>query len=958
MNSKTPLNNLNINATYNPSEIEQKWYRNWEQNDFFKPNDNDDSYCIMIPPPNVTGSLHMGHAFQNSIMDLLIRYNRMKGKSTLWQVGTDHAGIATQMVVERQLAQDDISKHDLGRSKFLEKVWDWKSESGGTITHQLRRIGTSIDWSKERFTMDEGFSSSVQEAFIRLYQEGLIYRGKRLVNWDPKLCTAISDLEVVNIEKNGKLWHLKYPLEENVTTLDGAQHLIVATTRPETMLGDSAVGIHPNDERYQHLIGHHVILPITGRKIPIIADDYVDMEFGSGCVKLTPAHDFNDYEVGKRHKLPLINIFDKHAHVLNQAQAFNWDNQEITDIVLDIPEEYKGLERFKARKVIIQHMSDHDLLEKIEDHALNVPKGDRSDVVIEPLLTDQWYVNVKPLAKDAIQAVKDGKIEFVPKQYENMYFSWMNDIQDWCISRQLWWGHRIPAWYDDDNNIYVGQNEQHVREHYKLDASVKLSQDNDVLDTWFSSSLWTFATLGWPNVTSDFKKFHPTDVLVTGFDIIFFWVARMIMMTMHLIKDKDGAPQIPFKKVYVTGLIRDENGQKMSKSKGNVLDPLDMIDGIDAQSLLDKRSSNLMQPKLADKIKKQTQKQFPEGIKAYGTDSLRFTLTSLASTGRDINWDMKRLEGYRNFCNKIWNASRFVLTQSENYDSTSDYTLTTADHLIQAQLNITIDLLHKHINDFRFDLASNLLYEFIWHEFCDWYIELAKTNLITYKDNKQLTQGTLHTLTTTLEIILRMTHPFMPYITEEIWQMLKPICGIDADSIMLQEFPNSDDKIISEESTKEIQWMKDVTSAIRNIRGEMNITPSIKISVLLNKGNEADRTYLHNTSHYLKSLTKLETINFIDAGEKAPLSSIKLIDQLEVLVPMEGLIDKKAEKNRLTNEIGRLEKELTRLGNKLSNTKFIANAPEQVVAVEREKLTSAEASIATLNKKIEQLEQI
>ena len=712
---------------FDPSAVEQALYKHWEEQGYFKPNENPNapSYCIAIPPPNVTGSLHMGHAFQQTLMDTLIRYHRMQGDNTLWQAGTDHAGIATQMVVERKIAAEEgKTRHDYGREAFIEKIWDWKAYSGGTISQQMRRLGNSIDWERERFTMDDGLSDAVKEVFVRLHEEGLIYRGKRLVNWDPKLHTAISDLEVENKESKGSLWHFRYPLANGEKTADGKDYLVVATTRPETMLGDTAVAVHPEDERYQSLIGKTVILPLANREIPIIADDYVDREFGTGVVKITPAHDFNDYEVGKRHQLPMVNVMTLNADIRDEAEIIGVDNKPLANYVAEIPEKYRGMERFAARKQIVADFEALGLLEEIKPHDLKVPYGDRGGVPIEPMLTDQWYVSVKPLAEVAIKAVEDGEIQFVPKQYENLYFSWMRDIQDWCISRQLWWGHRIPAWYDEQGN------EAEVRQKYQLSDDIKLKQDEDVLDTWFSSGLWTFSTLGWPNNTKDLQMFHPTNVLITGFDIIFFWVARMIMFTMHFIKDENGKPQVPFRTVYVTGLVRDENGAKMSKSKGNVIDPLDMIDGIDLESLVAKRTGNMMQPQLAAKIEKATRKEFPEGIVAHGTDALRFTLAALASTGRDINWDMKRLEGYRNFCNKLWNASRFALMNINGkdcgYGDNKEMELSLADRWILAEFNQTVKTFRQALDQYRFDIAATTLYEFIWNQFCDWYLELTK----------------------------------------------------------------------------------------------------------------------------------------------------------------------------------------------------------------------------------------
>ncbi|WP_116892354.1 valine--tRNA ligase [Pseudomonas syringae] len=781
-----------MDKTYQPHAIETSWYQTWESENYFAPQGVGDSYTIMIPPPNVTGSLHMGHGFNNAIMDALIRFRRMQGRNTLWQPGTDHAGIATQMLVERRLEAQGVSRHELGREKFLDKIWEWKAESGGNISRQIRRLGSSVDWSRERFTMDDGLSEAVKEAFVRLHEDGLIYRGKRLVNWDTKLHTAISDLEVENHDEKGHLWNLRYPLADGAKTAEGLDYLIVATTRPETMLGDAAVAVNPQDERYKALIGKFVELPLVGRRIPIIADDYCDPEFGTGCVKITPAHDFNDYEVGKRHNLPLLNIFDKNANVLPAAQVFNLDGTLNESVDGSLPAAYAGLDRFEARKQIVAAFDAAGLLVSVDDHALKVPKGDRSGTIIEPWLTDQWYVSTKPLAEPAIAAVEDGRIAFVPKQYENMYFSWMRDIQDWCISRQLWWGHRIPAWYDESGKVYVGRDEAEVRAKNNLGPEVALQQDNDVLDTWFSSGLWTFSTLGWPEKTKALETFHSTDVLVTGFDIIFFWVARMIMLTMHLVKNEDGTPQVPFKTVYVHGLVRDGQGQKMSKSKGNVLDPLDIVDGIDLETLVEKRTSGLMQPQLAKKIEKQTRQEFADGIASYGTDALRFTFCSLASTGRDIKFDMGRVEGYRNFCNKIWNAARYVLDKGEDCGQNGEAVeLSLADRWIISQLQRTEAEVTRQLDQFRFDLAAQALYEFIWNQYCDWYLELSKPVLWDETAPVERQRGTRRTLVRVLEVALRLAHPFMPFITEEIWQRLAPLAGAQGKTIMLQNIASN-----------------------------------------------------------------------------------------------------------------------------------------------------------------------
>lgn len=933
-----------MDKTYQPHAIESNWYQTWEKNNYFAPQGSGEPYTIMIPPPNVTGSLHMGHGFNNAIMDALIRFRRMQGRNTLWQPGTDHAGIATQMVVERQLAAQGIGRHDLGREKFLEKVWEWKNQSGGTITRQIRRLGSSVDWSRERFTMDDGLSEAVKEAFVRLHEDGLIYRGKRLVNWDTKFHTAISDLEVENHDEKGSLWNLRYPLADGKKTAEGKDYLIVATTRPETMLGDSAVAVHPDDERYKALIGSYVELPLVGRRIPIIADDYCDPEFGTGCVKITPAHDFNDYEVGKRHNLPLINIFDKNAAVLTTAQVFNLDGSVNEQIEANIPAQFAGLDRFEARKQIVAAFEAAGLLEKIEDHALKVPKGDRSSTVIEPWLTDQWYVSTKPLAEKAIAVVESGEIQFVPKQYENMYFSWMRDIQDWCISRQLWWGHRIPAWYDEAGNVYVGRDEAEVRAKHNLEG-VALRQDEDVLDTWFSSGLWTFSTLGWPQQTDFLKTFHPTDVLVTGFDIIFFWVARMIMLSTHL------TGQIPFKTVYVHGLVRDGQGQKMSKSKGNVLDPLDIVDGITLDELLEKRTSGMMQPKLAEKIAKQTKAEFPEGIASYGTDALRFTFCSLATTGRDVKFDMGRVEGYRNFCNKLWNAANFVIENTDGQDTGvngEEVELSSVDRWIISQLQRTEAEVTRQLDAFRFDLATQALYEFVWDQYCAWYLELVKPVLWDENAPIERQRGTRRTLVRVLEVILRLAHPFMPFITEEIWQRIKGQAGVQGETLMLQPWPVANESRIDAAAEGDIEWVKQLMLGVRQIRGEMKISMAKRIDIIVANASAEDQRRLADFEPLLNKLAKLESVRVLAAGEEAPMSATTLVGEMEVLVPMAGLIDKDAELARLDKEIARLDGEVKRVGGKLANEGFVAKAPAEVLEKERAKLAEAEQALSKM----------
>jgi len=918
-----------MDKTYEPQSIEKQCYQRWESEGLFKAKGDEaptgNPYCILLPPPNVTGSLHMGHGFQQTIMDVLTRYHRMKGDNTLWQVGTDHAGIATQMVVERQLNAEGKTRHDLGREAFIDKIWEWKEHSGGTITSQMRRLGTSPDWDREVFTMDENLSKAVTEVFVRLHDDGLIYRGKRLVNWDPVLHTAVSDLEVLNEEEAGHMWHMRYPLA------DGSGSIVVATTRPETMLGDTAVAVHPEDERYQDYIGKEIRLPITGRLIPIIADDYVDPEFGTGCVKITPAHDFNDYDMGKRHGLPMINIFTPDAKVNDEA-----------------PEAYQGLDRFDARKAIVAQLESDGVLVKIDDHKLKVPRGDRTGAVIEPYLTDQWYVAIEELAKPAIEAVESGEIRFVPENWNKTYYQWMHNIQDWCISRQLWWGHRIPAWYDNEGNVYVGRTEDEVRNKYHLEAGVQLNQDEDVLDTWFSSALWPFATMGWPEETPELETFVPSSVLVTGFDIIFFWVARMIMMT------KRFTGKIPFKDIYITGLIRDESGDKMSKSKGNVLDPIDLIDGIDLESLVAKRTTGMMQPQLAAKIEKRTRKQFPEGIHAYGTDALRFTFAAMASTSRDINFDMGRVEGYRNFCNKIWNASRFVLMNTETEDTGRDggeLVLSLADKWIWAQFQQTLVEFEKALADYRFDIAAQTVYEFTWNQFCDWYLELTKPVLNNDASSDAEKRGTRHTLINVLESLLRLLHPLMPFITETIWERVAPLSALDfnaGDSIMVQPFPAVDAAKQDEQVLADIEWVKRFIVGIRNIRGEMDIAPSKPLPALLRNVSSEDERRLGISRTFIDRLARLESITVLKEGEEAPASAAAVVGEMEILIPMAGLIDKEAELARIAKAMGKLEQDVARFKGKLSNEKFVSNAPEAVIEKEKAKLADSESQLARL----------
>ncbi|MEE9325769.1 MAG: valine--tRNA ligase [Cocleimonas sp.] len=932
-----------MEKTYTPKDIEQHWYKKWEEAGYFEPSNdsNADPYCIMIPPPNVTGTLHMGHAFQDTIMDALIRYHRMKGDNTLWQPGMDHAGIATQMVVERQLDAEGLTRHDLGREKFVERIWDWKEESGGQIVKQLRRLGASPDWSRERFTMDEGLSDSVKDVFVQLHDEGLIYRGNRLVNWDPVLHTALSDIEVLNDkEEDGFMHHVKYPF------VDGDGFMEIATTRPETILADGALAVSPGDERYKDFIGKEVWVPMTDRKIPILEDEYVDPEFGTGCVKITPAHDFNDWEVGQRHDMEVINLFTPSA-VMNE----------------NAPEAYRGMDRFDARKKILEDLEAEGLLVKIEPHKLKPPRSERTGVIVEPYLTEQWYVKVAPLAKPAIEAVESGRIKFVPDNYKNMYFSWMNDIQDWCISRQLWWGHRIPAWYDDaSGEVYVGKSEADVREKHHLGSEIELRQDEDVLDTWFSSALWPFSTLGWPEQTDALKTWYPTNVLVTGFDIIFFWVARMIMFGL---KFMDG--EVPFKEVYMHGLVRDGEGQKMSKSKGNVIDPLDVIDGITLDALLEKRSSNMMQPHLADKIRKATKKQFPDGIPAYGTDALRFTFASQASNGRDIRFDLQRIEGNRNFCNKIWNATRYVQMQTEDKDvgcslladgSEMPVELSLADRWIRSQLQTLETEVAEHFDKYRFDLAAKTLYEFTWGEYCDWYLELSKPVLFSDEQSEEAKRGTRRTLVRVLETLLRLLHPIMPYITEEIWQTIKPLTGQTADTIMLQPYPVANEDLIDAQAEQDLKWVKDFIVGIRKIRSEMDIPPSKPLPILLQNWTESDRSHFEENAIFINSLAKIESAEWLEKGADAPDSATALCGEMQILIPLAGLIDKEAETARLNKEIEKIQKGLAGVEGRLSNPSFTDKAPANVVEQVRKQAEEQKTALAQLEQQLQKIKSM
>ena len=956
---------MDMEKTYTPENFESNIYQKWEKEGFFKPNydSSKESFSIALPPPNVTGSLHMGHAFQQTIMDTLIRFHRMKGDNTLWQCGTDHAGIATQMVVERKLAKEEnLTRHDLGREKFIDRVWKWKEQSGGTITRQMRRLGASVDWSRERFTMDEGLSKAVLEVFVRLYDEDLIYRGKRLVNWDPKLRTAISDLEVENKEVAGHMWYIKYMLADGVKTAEGKDYLLVATTRPETLLGDTAVAVNPSDERYKSVVGKDLILPLVGRRIPVVADIHADMTAGTGCVKITPAHDFNDNAVGKRHKLCMLNIFTEDARVREECEVFDTNGVKTDAVSGFIPEKYRGMDRFEARDAMVSDLQDLGLLDHIEDHKLSQPFGDRGGVPIEPLLTDQWYVKASVLGKPAVEAVKDGRIKFVPAQYTNMYYSWMNDLQDWCISRQLWWGHRIPAWYDQNGKVYVARDEAEVRSKYSLSDDVVLTQDPDVLDTWFSSALWTFSTLGWPDNTKELEMFHPTSALVTGFDIIFFWVARMIMMTMHFMKDKDGNPQVPFKTVYVTGLIRDEEGNKMSKSKGNVLDPLDMIDGIDKDSLIAKRTANMMQPQMAEKIAKRTAKQFPEGIAAHGTDALRFTLCALASNGRDINWDMKRLDGYRNFCNKIWNASRFVLMNVGEMKLTKPASadLSVADRFIRAKLRQAIADITYSINNFRFDQVASNIYEFIWNEYCDWYLEFTKAVLKSDKATDAQKNATAYTLVEVLEAIMRLIHPVMPFLSETIWQQTAPLVGkmTASGTIINAAFPVENDFDDDKNALEDIAFIKEFATTVRNLRAEMKVAPSVKLAPMMRGANENEIRCATDNFMFIENLANIEPVKFVNEGEELPPCVAKPLNKAEILLAMKELVNKEEEIKRLNGMIEKLEANIKSAKSKLSNEAFVSRAPAKIIEGAKAQLELNEQQLAKVQAQLEEMKNL
>jgi valyl-tRNA synthetase len=963
-----------MEKSFEPAQIESKWYARWEASGAFQPSGKGEPYCILLPPPNVTGTLHMGHAFQQTVMDMLVRYQRMRGMNTLWQVGTDHAGIATQKIVENQLAVDNKTRHDLGRDAFIERVWKWKEESGSTITNQMRRIGAAADWSRERFTMDEGLSAAVRKVFIDWYRAGLIYRGNRLVNWDPLLGTAVSDLEVNNVERDGHMWSIRYPVSGS------DESVVVATTRPETMLGDVAVAVHPDDERYQHLIGKMLTLPLSDREIPVIADDYVDKDFGTGCVKITPAHDFNDYAIGQRHQLAPIEIFTLDAKINGNA-----------------PAKYQGLDRYDARKAVLADLESLGLLVETKPHKLQVPVSQRSDAVIEPMLTDQWFVDLtsdvqkdgrpggrKAITEPALDAVRSGEIKFVPENWATTYTQWLDNIQDWCISRQLWWGHRIPAWYDEAGHIFVGEDEADARTNAKVAPVGALRQDDDVLDTWFSSALWPFSTLGWPadgpvknergeivaNWEND-KIFLPSAVLVTGFDIIFFWVARMVMATKYF------TGQVPFREVYINAIVRDAEGQKMSKSKGNTLDPLDLIDGVELEPLVEKSTKSLLIPQVREKVEKRIRKDYPEGIPAIGTDALRFTFAALASYSRTINFDIKRAEGYKSFCNKLWNASRFVLMNLEPAEGSDDASasgtsepssvaarhllpqgegkppVTEAERWILTRLKQTLNDVEQHFVSYRFDYLAQALYEFVWNEFCDWFLELSKPAL--NGDDAAAAASTRHTLLVVLESVLRAMHPVIPFITEEIWQAVAPKLGLAEGSLMQRPWPKADEIVADDAATAEIEWFKNVLSGIRKIRSEMNISPGKTIPLLLADGDASDRARVAKFAAQISFLARVESPQWIDSGADEPAAAAAVVGSLRVMIPLAGLIDLGAEKVRLGKEIARIEIEIKKCEGKLGNANFVANAPAEVVTQERQRITDWNVTLTALREQAQKL---
>ena len=925
-------NSNQLAKSFDASAIETRLYEEWERKGYFAPSGRGTAFSIAIPPPNVTGTLHVGHAFQQTLMDAIIRYRRMANYNTLWQTGTDHAGISTQMVVTEKLRSEGKSPDEVGRGTFIERVWKWKEESGGVITQQMRRMGASVDWSRERFTMDEGFSRAVVEVFVRLYEEGLIYKGQRLVNWDPKLNTALSDLEVVSEPEQGSLWYLRYPLAEGRRTRTGNDYLVVATTRPETMLGDTAVAVNPNDDRFANLIGQFVQLPVADRSIPIIGDDYVDTEFGTGCLKITPAHDFNDYEIGARHKLDRISVLTKQG-TMNE----------------NVPVDFRGLDRFEARARIVEVLAEQQLLEKIEPYEVQVPRGERSGVIVEPLITEQWFVDIQPLATPAIKAVEDGLIRFQPKRWENVYFSWMRDLRDWCISRQQWWGHQIPAWYDDQGTVYVGRNEEEVRAKAGLKAADTLTRDPDVLETWFSSALWTFGTLGWPEDTEDLRTFHPTDVLVTGHDIIFFWVARMIMLTLHFTEE------IPFHTVYITGLVRDAEGQKMSKTRGNGLDPLDLVDGISLEDLLAKRTSNLTQQSLKKRIEKHTHRDFPNGIQAFGADALRFTFCAIASPTSSYNFDIARVEGYHYFCNKLWNALRFVISQTDNVNLNGARELSVPDRWIRSALRDLIDASREDLETYRFDLFAQRVYDFIWHEFCDWYLEFTKPVLYDPTVDPARLNGTKNTLLEVAEILLRLLHPAMPFITEELWRSVSPLLGKTSESIMLESYPTTDQLTRDKRAETAMDWLKGVIGAVRNIRGERRIPPATEVIVQFVGGSTQERELEHENHILLCKLAKISTTQWLDDPDQIRYGSMQIINGLKILVPFVDHQEMEAECARLGKELARTTQELEAVMKKLDNPNFTTRAPEHVVTTQRQKAQESEHKVHALEQQLKQV---